>query len=72
MTPVLVALIGLAGNLIVASAFTLMGRAHAKERSMLLNAALSGNSYEFAVRQNAIGERPPTEPVLEMQFPEGL
>jgi len=70
-----VALVGLVGNIVVAGAFTFMGHAHAKERKFLINAALSGNTYEFAVRQEASREvsKPVGghEDVLPI-YPEGL
>lgn len=71
---VLLGLIGLVGNGIVATAFTLMGRAHAKERKFLINAALSGNTYEFAVRQAASADPKPAEfdDLTTIQYPEGL
>lgn len=70
---ILPALISLAGNVVVATAFTVMGRAHAKERKFYVNTALSQNTYEFAVRQSASQEQRPEESQnLEYQFPEGL
>lgn len=71
---ILLAVIGLAGNCVVASAFTFMGRAHAKERKFLINAALSGNTYEFAVRQAASADtrKPNSEETEYEQLPEGL
>lgn len=73
-TTIVLAIIGLAGNAVVATAFTLMGRAHAKERQFLINAALSGNTYEFAVRQEASREvvRSNSDDNLQIQYPEGL
>lgn len=75
MIPVILGLIGLAGNAITVTAFTLVGRAHAKERQFLLNAALSGSAYEFAVRQEASVTKPPANSEVDDDYsmiPEGL
>lgn len=71
---IILGLIGLTGNGIVATAFTLMGRAHAHERKFLINTALSGNTYEFAVRQAATADSRSSESddVASIQYPEGL
>lgn len=57
-------------GLIVTTAFTLMARSHAKadnahaeERRMLINSALSGTAFEFVARQRA--SEAPSEPVTE-------
>jgi hypothetical protein len=71
---IVVALIGLIGNITVATAFTLMGRSHAKERTFLVNAALSNNTYEFAVRQSVSSSEQKSDSTDDtpIQFPEGL
>lgn len=74
MTPqLLAALIALIGNISVGGFFVFMGHQHAKERRFLVNAALSGNTYEFMARQSASTDRPtaPEDPE-PTQYPEGI
>lgn len=72
MTSVILALIGLANCCVLTAGFAYLGHVTAKERKMLINAALSRTSTEFAIRQQASAESTPVEDSVPMYFPEGL